>query len=85
MAYRIEIRVSARKVLAALPKTDQQRIRAKIDALAGDPRPHGVKRVKGPEGFLRIRVGDYRVMYLVQDDTLIVLAVRTAHRREACL
>jgi len=40
-------------------------------------------KVKGPEGFSRIRVGDYRVIYLVQDQVLLVLVVRISHRREA--
>ena len=83
MAYRIQIKESASKALAALPQVDQKRIQRKIDALADAPRPHGVKKVHGPEGFLRIRVGDYRVVYLVQDEVLIVLVVRIAHRREA--
>lgn len=83
MAYRVEIKESARKALADLPKADQKRIQVKIDALGEVPRPHGVKKVKGPEGFLRIRVGDYRVIYLVQDQVLLVLVVRISHRREA--
>ena len=55
----------------------------KIDELAENPRPAGLKKLKGPAGFLRIRVGDYRVIYCVHDDVLIVLVVRIAHRREA--
>jgi mRNA interferase RelE/StbE len=51
--------------------------------LAGNPRPFGVKQLKGPEGFLRIRVGDYRVIYQVLEGVLTILVVRVAHRREA--
>jgi mRNA interferase RelE/StbE len=83
VTYRIEIKESARKALRGLPSGDQRRIVAKIDALATEPRPHGSTRLKGPEDFLRIRAGDYRVIYQIEDDILIVLVVRIAHRREA--
>ena len=58
------------------------RIAAAIEALAGDPRPSGVTKLRGPEAFYRIRVGDYRVVYAIEDDGLLVLVVRVAHRRE---
>lgn len=80
--YQIEVKPSASKALSELPREAQERIRARIDGLADDPRPYGVKRLKGPEGFLRLRVGDYRVIYTVRDDVLLVLVVRIAHRRE---
>jgi mRNA interferase RelE/StbE len=76
----VEIKESAAKALAALSKPDQKRIQAKIDALAEEPRPRGVKKLKGPEGFLRLRVGDYRIVYSVHDDVLLVLVVRIGHR-----
>jgi mRNA interferase RelE/StbE len=81
--YRIEIKSSARKALASLPRPMQRRVQARIDELARNPRPIGVKQLKGPEAFLRIRVGDYRVVYAVHDDVLVVLVIRIAHRREA--
>jgi mRNA interferase RelE/StbE len=80
--YAIEFKPSAAKALASIPRADQVRIRAKIDALADEPRPHGVVRLRGPEGFLRLRAGDYRIVYAVHDDVLLVLVVRVAHRRE---
>ena len=83
LPYRIEIKQSARKALAALPRTMQRRVQIRIDGLARNLRPTGVKQLKGPEGFLRIRVGDYRVVYCVQNEVLTVLVVRIAHRREA--
>ncbi len=53
-----------------------------IDALATTPRPRGASALQGHPGVLRIRVGDYRIIYQVQDDLLTVLILRVAHRRE---
>jgi mRNA interferase RelE/StbE len=83
LSYRIEIKQSARKALKALPRAMQKRVQIRIDELAWNPWPRDVKQLKGPEGFLRIRVGGYRVIYSVQDDVLIVLVIRVAHRRDA--
>jgi len=80
--YRIEVRPRAEKELAALPRDAQRRIVRAIDALAEDPRPAGGVTLKGGEGLLRIRVGVYRTVYLVEDDHLVVLVVRIGHRRE---
>lgn len=81
-AYRIEVRPRAEKELAALPQDAQRRIVRAIDALAEDPRPAGCVALRGGEGLLRIRVGVYRVVYLVEHDRLVVLVVRIGHRRE---
>lgn len=81
--YRIEIKLSARKALAALPLPAQRRVQTKIDGLATNPRPTGVKQLKGPERFLRVRVGDYRIIYQVLERVLVVLVIRIAHRRDA--
>lgn len=81
-AYRIEVRPRAEKELAALPRDAQRRIVRAIDGLAEDPRPAGCVALRGGEGLFRIRVGVYRVVYLVEDDRLVVLVVRVGHRRE---
>jgi len=61
----------------------QERIRKDIDSLAHNPRPPGATAMQGTErGLIRIRVGDYRVVYQVKDRELIVLVVRIGHRRE---
>lgn len=80
--YRVEIRSSARKELAALPRDVLRRVDAAILGLAEHPRPAGCKALQGSEGLLRIRVGDYRVVYRVEDDVLVVLLVKIGHRRE---
>ena len=79
--YRIEFRPRAEKELDALSRDAQRRIVRAIDALAEDPRPAGCVALKGGEGLLRIRVGPYWVIYLVEDDRLVVLVVRVGHRR----
>jgi mRNA interferase RelE/StbE len=69
------------RYLRKIHRPDQERIREKIDALANDPRPPGVTALHG-QPYLRLRVGDYRVLYEVQDKVLLVLVIRVAHRRE---
>lgn len=81
-SYRIELRPAARRSLLALPRNAQARIAPALDSLATQPRPPGVTKLRGPEGFYRIRVGDYRVVYAIEDDVLLVLVVRIGHRRE---
>lgn len=60
----------------------RRRIQAAIDRLAEEPRPPGVRALKGRPGEMQIRVGDYRVVYTIHDDHLLVLVVEVGHRRE---
>ena len=55
-----------------------------IELLAHSPRPDGVKKLTSTENAWRIRVGDYRIIYSIEDDILVVTVVRVAHRREVC-
>lgn len=80
--YKVEIKESALKSLSALPLRQQLRIRQKIDALAGNPYPPGHRKLKGEDCSYRIRVGDYRVVYDVLNDTVIVLVLRIGHRKD---
>lgn len=82
MAYRIEVKPSAARVLTKLPRPAQRRIARKIDALAKDPRPRGAEKLRGADDLYRVRAGDYRVIYRIRDDVLLVLVVRIGHRRE---
>jgi mRNA interferase RelE/StbE len=84
MAYRIEITPRARKDLKALPVRERQRVAGQIDAMKTDPRPMGCKKLKGREDFWRIRVSDYRVVYQIQDEILLILIVRVGDRKEIC-
>jgi mRNA interferase RelE/StbE len=82
MAYRVEIRPAAYRALESLSPSLQSRIAAKIDALAQNPYPPGVKKLAGAEKRLRIRVGDYRIVYDIQSEVLLILVIRIGHRRE---
>jgi mRNA interferase RelE/StbE len=82
VTYRIEIKRSARKALLALPANMRQRLRAAIDELAIDPRPAGVSKITQAHALYRRRVGDYRIIYEILDDRLLVMVVKVGHRRE---
>ena len=81
MPYSVEYLPSAQKQLDALTGDIHGHISAAVDDLEDNPRPLGCKKLKGRDEY-RIRVGDYRVVYEIYDDVLIVLIVRIAHRRE---
>lgn len=82
-AYRIVVLPTAARELAKLPRAIARRITAAIDALAADPRPAGVRKLAGGNGDQwRIRVGDYRVLYVIRDAELLVTVVKLAHRRQ---
>lgn len=80
--YTIQIKRSAVKALQGLPGHTQAQIRKQIDSLAENPRPVGAQALRGYRGFFRLRVGDYRIIYQVEDPRLLVLVVRIGHRRE---
>ena len=79
-SYSLEIKRSAVKELAALPRRDRARIVTRIQALAHEPRPAGCEKLSGQERY-RIRQGDYRVLYEIRDEVLVVTVVRIGHRR----
>lgn len=81
MPYRVEVSPTARQGFRRVPFAMHGRMQAAIDALADDPRPDGVVKTVGFAGRYRIRVGDYRVVYDILDDVLLVLVVRVGHRR----
>ena len=80
-SYSIEIKRSAAKELAELPKQDRLRVIARIENLAHDPRPSGSEKLSGQERY-RVRQGDYRILYEIHDHVLVVMVVRIGHRRE---
>ncbi len=80
--YKVFFKPSADKALQKLPLDVQRRIVAVVDALAIEPRPHGVVKLAGDENLWRVRVGEYRIVYEIHDGQLIVLVLRVAHRRE---
>lgn len=78
----IEFAPGADRQLRTLTDQVQRRIIIAIAALANDPRPHGWEKLSGEESLYRIRIGDYRVIYQVSDEKLLVLIVRVGHRRD---
>jgi len=82
MAYRVEFTARAAKEMANLTAAAQKRIAARIDALAIDPRPPVSRKLQGAEDLYRVRTGDYRVIYQVQDRLLVVTVIRIGHRRD---
>ena len=82
MVYQIELSPRAWRDFKKLPAQIRKRIESHIDALAPDPRPHGVVKLSGEENLWRIRIGAYRVIYEIHDDRLIVLVVKIAARKE---
>ena len=80
--YALEIKQSAQKELDALDDALFKRIDRKILALADTPRPAGCKRLKGYKDQWRVRVGDWRVLYIIDDAAKLVSVTRIAHRRE---
>ena len=80
--HQIVLARQAVRSLALLQRQDQQRIRAALDLLAENPRPPRCLSLKGEEGVYRIRVGDFRILYEVFDQALVVQMIRIGHRRE---
>jgi mRNA interferase RelE/StbE len=83
MTYEIELAAGVDKQLRRVQKDTRLRLIGAIELLALDPRPPGAKMLRGGErGLWRVRVGDYRVVYTIEDGRLIVLVLRIGHRRE---
>jgi len=80
-AYRIELRPAAARALRKLDPQVRRRVQGAIAMLAQDPRPPGARALQGRPG-LRVRVGDYRIIYTVENDVLLVVVVRLGHRRD---
>ncbi|WP_326966181.1 type II toxin-antitoxin system RelE family toxin [Arthrobacter sp. CG_A4] len=79
--YRIELRPAALRALRQIHPQDRDRIHGGIALLGSDPRPPKALALSGRPGF-RVRVGDYRIIYTIQDDILLVVVVTLGHRRD---
>jgi len=80
-SYKIEIKKSAAKEIENLPSMILKRVISHIQELSDDPRPSGCKKLSGDEKY-RLRVGDYRILYEIEDDIVTVYVVKVAHRKE---
>jgi mRNA interferase RelE/StbE len=82
MTYRIEVAPAAVRQLSKLDPTARRRVQAAVELLADEPRPSGAKKLVGGDGEWRVRTGDYRVIYEIHDEVLLVLVIAVGHRRE---
>ncbi len=82
MRYHIVFTRSAYDQLASMPPERRERVFRQIMALAGEPRPEGVERLHGSRDYLRIRVGDYRVIFQIIDKDREILVIKIGHRRD---
>ena len=79
--YRVEVRPAAVRVLRKIDPKLRPRVEGAITLLAEDPRPPASRPLKGRPGY-RVRVGDYRIIYTVRDDVLLIVVVTLGHRRD---
>lgn len=85
MIYRVEFKPAARREIKKLPRRAQETVVAKAESLAGNPLPSGVKKLQDStlgSNLLRVSAGDYRIIYQIQENALIVLIVRIGNRRD---
>ena len=80
-SYRIEVRPAAARALRKVDPQMRARVQGAIALLAEDPRPPSARALRGRPGY-RVRVGDYRIIYTVIDDVLLVVVVTLGHRRD---
>ena len=82
MSYRIEVKRSAAKALRKIPKADQKRIADRIDSLAESLPDPDITKMKGKNPFHKVRVGNYRIIYEIQEDVLLILIIKIGHRKD---
>ena len=82
MTYRIEVSPAALRQLRKLDPASRARVQAAIELLADSPRPPGAKKLVGGDGEWRVRTGDFRIVYEIHDDRLLVLVIAVGNRRD---
>ena len=80
--YTVRIDARAQKDLQTFSMETRYRVVAKIESLGANPRPPGIKKLKGEDNLYRLRVGSYRILYTIRDKELLVLVVRIGDRRD---
>jgi len=78
--YKIEIKKSAQKEIFSLQRNDLNNIVKKISSLSKNPRPDGCKKLSADEKY-RVRVGNFRILYSIEDDILVIYVVKVGHRK----
>lgn len=81
-SYSVELTRTAEKQLRRVAKRDRSRLLDAIEALGTKPRPQGARKLQGYEDIYRIRVGQYRVVYEVIDDRVVVIVLKLGHRKD---
>jgi mRNA interferase RelE/StbE len=82
MAYQVEITPAAQRTIKKLSKNVQRKIIETIEKLANEPRPVGVVKLSATENLYRVRTGDYRIIYEIQDKILLIVITKVGHRRD---
>jgi mRNA interferase RelE/StbE len=82
VSYEVEIAPAAKRQIKKLPYDIQQKVVAKLEELAFEPRPDGVKKLEGSDNLYRVRLGKYRIIYEIQDGLLLVTVVKVKHRSD---
>jgi len=82
LAYSVELAPAAKRQMRKLDRAIQERIIRRLEALGKDPRPPGVEKLEGVESTYRVRLGEYRIVYEIQDKILVVLVLKVGHRKE---
>ena len=82
MTYRVEFAPLAHRQIRKLTREVQKRIMERAEQLALDPRPPGVRKLVDESNLYRVRLGEYRIIYQIRDQELVVLVVKVGHRRE---
>ena len=80
--YRVELSSSAEKALFKIPKKMILKITAALEALSYNPHPHGCKKLSGFQNIYRVRIGDYRVIYEILEEIILVKVLKIGHRKE---
>jgi mRNA interferase RelE/StbE len=82
MAYRVEVAPAAKRAIDGLDPAIRKRVLRALAGLERDPFPSGAIKLAGGDGFFRIRVGDWRIVYEIERNRLVVLVLKVGHRRE---
>jgi len=81
-SYKVEIKKSAQKEIRKLPQSVRMKIIQKINKLYSEPMPVGAEKIKGYDNRYRLRQGDYRILYSIFKDRLVIMIVRVQHRKD---
>jgi len=80
--YSIEVSATAEKQLRKLSKKDQISVLKRIQELSGEPRPNHSRKLRGQDNIYRVRVGNYRILYSIENKHLTIIILKVGHRRD---